>query len=356
VFANPDLFDSVALYFGKAANHLWSWFKGMSIWEAPFCVVALLVGAGLLRPAMPCFRIGASQPEQAPLVGDQDIALLYVAFRNTLLTLIGLFAVYLAFEFVTLWRREFPVGFYYAGYAHQGAAWLTFALALATASLSWIFSGSMLIDRRLPKLHWLAWIWSAQNVLLAAAVYNRLMIYVGYNGMTRMRTVGFFGITLVVIGFALVVYKIAHGRGFWWLVRAQLIALVLTMISYNMFPVDYVANRYNVNRVRSGYLHPAVMIAVKEMDDEGMLPLFGLTDVEDEIIREGVLAQLANRQEELRATNERTVWHWTRYCAATDRLDKALRDHALQLAAFQDSEEKREAAMTRFRHYAMKWY
>ena len=51
-------------------------------------------------------------------------AFVYPAFRNTLLTVIALFAAYLVFEFKTLWFRVFPEGFYYSGYAHQGAAWL----------------------------------------------------------------------------------------------------------------------------------------------------------------------------------------------------------------------------------------
>ena len=199
----------------------------------------------------------------------------YPAFRNTLITLIGLFAVYLVFEFATLWKHDFPTGFYYAGYAHKGAAWLTFALALATAFLSLIFRNSMLSDPRLGRVRRLAWVWSGLNLLLAVAVYNRLLIYVGYNGMTRMRTVGFFGITLVVIGFCLVLCKIAptkNGsyRSFWWLIRAQLIALLLTVIAYSVFPVDYIANRYNVSRVQAGYLHPSVMIAVKPISDEGV--------------------------------------------------------------------------------------
>ena len=59
----------------------------------------------------------------------------YAAVRNTLACVIGLFAVYLAFEFATLWFREFPKGFYYSGYAHQGAAWLTAALALGMRPL-----------------------------------------------------------------------------------------------------------------------------------------------------------------------------------------------------------------------------
>ncbi len=44
-----------------------------------------------------------------------------------------IYAVYLAFEFHTLWFRVFPKGFYYSGYAHEGAAWLTIGLVLATS-------------------------------------------------------------------------------------------------------------------------------------------------------------------------------------------------------------------------------
>ena len=356
VLANPDLFDSLSIQLDKVFRQLGSWFEGISIWEIPFCIAALLVGAGLLRPVMPSFRIGAVEPEQIPAAGDENVASLYAAFRNTLLTLIGLFAVYLVFEFMTLWKREFPDGFYYAGYAHQGAAWLTFALALATGTLSLVFSGSMLIDRRLPRLRGLAWVWSAQNLLLAAAVYNRLLIYVGYNGMTRMRTVGFFGITLVVIGFGLVVYKIAKGRGFWWLIRAQLVALVLTVILYSLFPVDYVAHRYNANRVLGGYLHPSVMIAVKPIGDEGMIPLLDLMDVDDEIIRNGVIARLAERQVQIREWSQGSPWHWTRFQLSTDRLAALLMDHEQALRFYRRSKAERDAAIEVYREYAMKWY
>tara|TARA_R110002049_G_scaffold4601_5_gene32025 strand:+ start:43056 stop:44699 length:1644 start_codon:yes stop_codon:yes gene_type:complete len=356
IFANPDLFDSVSIRLSRAMNYVLTWTRGISIWEFPFCIAAMLIGAGLLRPARPFVRIGAVTRQQTPVTGNQDVADLYVAYRNTLLTLITLFTVYLMFEFITLWRREFPDGFYYAGYAHQGAAWLTFALALATGTLSLMFSGSMLADRRLPWLRRLAGVWSAQNLLLAAAVYNRLMIYVGYNGMTRMRTVGFFGITLVVIGFLLVVYKIRHGRGFWWLIRAQLLAFLLTMMAHSVFPVDYVAHRYNVGRIRDDYLHPSVMIAVKQIDDEGMLPLMSLTNIDDSIIREGVLAILARRQQEVQAWGEREPWDWTRFQFARHLFVNTVSQHQDRIRPYQESETKRNAAIARFREYAMQWY
>ncbi len=41
--------------------------------------------------------------------------------RNTLWMVIVLFAVYLVYEVSSMWFRSFPKGFYYAGYAHQGA-------------------------------------------------------------------------------------------------------------------------------------------------------------------------------------------------------------------------------------------
>ena len=156
---------------------------------------------------------------------------LYAACRNTLVTVIVLFAIYLVFEFKTLWWRVFPPGFHYSGYAHEGAAWLTVALALATLILSLAFRGSILLDPRLRALRRWAWIWSLENVLLAIAVYHRLYIYIGFNGMTRMRIVGIFGISAVLVGFLLVLWKIAHHRGFLWLLRRHLWTVAWPSIS-----------------------------------------------------------------------------------------------------------------------------
>ncbi|NNE00115.1 MAG: DUF4173 domain-containing protein [Pirellulaceae bacterium] len=354
VFANPDLLESVSLRLSHFSEVVQSWFAKLSLWEIPFCLAALVIGAGLLRPVLPMPHFGPRH--EVVDTSGKLAAPLFTAFRNTLWTLIALFSVYLVFEFATLWRREFPAGFYYAGYAHQGAAWLTFALALATGLLSLVFSGSMLHDARLHAMRRLAWIWSAQNFLLAIAVYNRLLIYVGYNGMTRMRTIGFFGITLVVIGFTLVLYKIGKNRGFWWLIRAQLIALVLTVIGYGVFPVDWMAHRYNVARVTDGYLHPSVMIAVKEINDEGVLPLIGLVDTPDPIIREGVLAMLAQKQAEIEAESEIEPWHWTKYQGATSRLYKRLVTHQQSWDRYRKQPRERREAMDRFVDYAMQWY
>lgn len=354
VFANPDLTSWVLEQIQLASDRFWRWIEGVSVWEIPFCVTAFIVGAGLLYPVFPRWRIGPTKTTlAAPIAGRSGM---FAPTRNTLVVLIVLFAVYLVFEFQTLWRRDFPDGFYYAGYAHQGAAWLTFALALATAMVSIIFSGRMLGDHRLRWIRWLAWIWAIQNFLLAAAVYNRLMIYVGYNGMTRMRTVGFFGITVVVVGFILVLVKVRRSQSFWWLIRAQLVALMLAVILYSVFPVDYVAHRYNVSRINDGYLHPSVMVAVKESDDLGRQPMLELIRCSDPLIAEGVKAQLAQRQREIEIESEGSPWHWTKNQEATARLYKRLVENSGQWQQYLDDAGKRRYVIERFQDHAMQWY
>jgi len=53
ILANPDLLDAVSVRLSRMTRSMMDWLQGMSIWELPFCVLALLVGAGLLHPAFP---------------------------------------------------------------------------------------------------------------------------------------------------------------------------------------------------------------------------------------------------------------------------------------------------------------
>ena len=58
VFANPDLYTSVMAYVDQFQSRLWDFFSGVSFWEVPFCVAALFVGVGLLRPLQPLVKVG----------------------------------------------------------------------------------------------------------------------------------------------------------------------------------------------------------------------------------------------------------------------------------------------------------
>jgi Domain of unknown function (DUF4173) len=297
VLANPDLATGVSRQFRIAFDSLGRMLTGFNIGEAVLWFGSGFLMLGLLYPARVMLLA-----EKKPAELDQTPALsgVYLAYRNTLLSVILLFAVYLVFEFSTLWFRNFPKNFYYAGYAHQGAFWLTVALALATVVLSAIFRGSVLADGRLKSLKRLALIWSVENLLLSAAVYNRMLIYIDFNGMTQMRVIGIFGITSVVVGFMLVVVKLYRDYGFTWLLHRQLWVPLLAVVLYAILPIDWIVNRYNAAQVQRGNLAPSVQIAAHVVSAEGILPLVALVDCEDQKIRDGVRALLAMWSEDLK--------------------------------------------------------
>ena len=355
VLANPNLSSLSVRWLKDGAEWLAEWLRYVSVFEMLFWAWVFWITISVLRPTT---WISAQLVEPRQDVDEQTIeSPSYGAFRNTLLSVIGLFAVYLVFEFQTLWFREFPDGFYYAGYAHEGAAWLTIALALSTILLSGIFHGSTLRDPRIDSLKRLAWIWSALNLVLAVAVYNRLLIYVGFNGLTPMRMVGFFGMTAVVVGFLLVLVKIARSHSFLWLFRRQLITLAVTVYAFAITPIDLIVVRYNVDRILAGHLAPAVQISVQSIDTQGVAHLTPLLQCNDDKIRNGVAAFLSEEAEELaRLEAERSKQDWTTF-QWSDRIASAkLRSHRNTWQAYDQDETLRRKTLDEFTQYVQQWY
>ena len=353
ILANPDLVKSFHSGLNQFVEAMQRWLESFHPTEILFCIGIGWISVGLLRPdvkqvAMVKDAVYVSaEPARAPL---------YDAFRNTLVMVIGLFAVYLVFEFQTLWFRVFPKGFHYSGYAHEGAAWLTVALGLATLLLSMIFRGQILDDPRLARLRLLSWIWSIENLLLAMAVFNRLFIYVGFNGMTRMRVIGLLGVAAVVGGFLLVLKKISQNNDFVWLIRRQLWTVSLAGYLYAVLPVDAFVNEYNVRRILSGDPAPSVQISVHPTTAEGYLRLEPLIQCEDPIIRKGIRAILA--QKLVDAESEavlRRARGWTAIQLAEDRLLAQLLAARSQWKDDEDA-SNRNAALEEFRKYAYQWF
>ena len=385
VVANPDLQSQLSLILNGWSNLFSQWLNGLDLAEFFFCLVIASFGLATMRPRFEnvFFACDETQPETEQGAPSKY----YLPCRNTLLAVVSLFVVYLIFEFSTLWFREFPEGFYYAGYAHQGAAWLTVALALATLLLSIIFQAGILTDPRLAKLKQLAWIWSGLNFVLAVAVYNRMYIYIQFNGMTWMRTIGLFGISTVVAGFALVVYKIARTKSFVWLVRRQMSALAIAIALYSLTPVDYLVHRYNVNQVLRGNLAPSVQICAHQITTEGFLMLTPLLDCDDAKIRDGIHALLAEKWAaetgqtrerdlgyfssngmsydvrsmavdlyELDPVHEGELAHWSHRQWSRQRFLRWADDHQAELQPWLTDLAKRDAAWGAFATYAYQWY
>jgi hypothetical protein len=385
ILANPDYLDTTTSLFSRLFETLGEWLRDwvptgpeMLVWLATaWAVIGLWLATawaviGLLRPLLRR-SIAAPEEDESRRTPEDDAAKSagiakgveaagvqpaphYAAIRNTLISVIVLFAVYLFFEFKRLWFGNFPEGFGYSSFAHEGAAWLTLALAVATAVLSAMFRGSVQSDPRVGGLRRLAWLWSIENLLLAASVYNRLHIYIGFNGMTRMRVVGLLGISAVLGGFVVVVWKIARRRGFLWLVQRQLWVLALAVFVGVALPVDYLVHRYNVARIMEGDSAPSVQISEHPIDADGLLALLPLVDCPDETVRQGILARLADAESDAKT---RAVLcqrdGWTKFQLSDRLLLYTLREHSAAWAAFSDP-ARRAQAWLRFKKYAYQWY
>lgn len=362
ILANPDLVQSISSNLRRFIDHLTGWWLDLEyhLPEIAFIIVAAYVVLGLLRPIVSQSNLFRGQltfdVPYAEVVDRPEPSRLYAAIRNMLAALIVLFAVYLTFEFATLWFREFPKGFHYSGYAHRGAAWLTAALATVTLVLSIIFRGAVLRDPRLARLKLLAGIWTIESFVLALTVYHRMYIYIDFNGMTRMRTVGLFGITTVIIGLALVVWKVAQGRDFLWLIHRQLWALAAAVLVFAITPVDYLVHSYNARQILAGDLAPSVQISVHPISSEGFLVLLPLTHSSEPAIREGVKAMLAQQEiEAAKREKERQRLGWTSFQWGDRILHDRLGREAANWRDYRDA-KSRDAAIQRFKDYAYQWY
>ncbi len=214
------------------------------------------------------------------------------SFRNTLIAVSTLFALYLGHELYTFIQNDFPAGFDYGTYSHLGAAWLTFALFLSTILLWLIFRPSVYNNSRVFVLRAWATFWAMENFLLAAAVYYRLWLYIAKNGLTSLRVVGLLGTTAVVFGLIWVLIWLRNRYSFFWLIRQYAVTVMAIVLIFETMPVQALVYQYNCNRICAGDYAPCLHLKYQRISTEGWLQLFPLLNSKNPVIRNGVAALL----------------------------------------------------------------
>jgi hypothetical protein len=168
--------------------------------------------------------------------------------------------------------------------------------------------------------------------------------------------VGLFGITTVLAGFGLVLWKIARDRNFLWLIRRHLWTLALAIYLFALTPADAIWVSCNVRRILGGDPAPSVQISRHPISSEGILLVQPLLQCRDEKIREGVRAMLAERHEQAEATaTRRSSLGWTSFQLADRVVLERLRPARAAWSRYADR-GRREAALKRFHDYAYQWW
>ncbi len=353
VYANPAAIAWCTDLIGSAFQRMQEWVLSVPIPQLLLWGFVMVLGLGALSPNWTRWQFERSRSTTNPKPRELE-SQWYVPSRNVFWGVIVTFSIYLICEFATLWFREFPQGFYYSGYAHQGAAWLTLALLCTTLVLSAIFQGELLDDPRVVELRKLAGVWSILNYVLAISVYHRLLIYVEFNGMTFMRMIGFFGISSVVVGFSLVLWKIHARRSFEWLVQRQLLVLVFALYLLALTPVDWIVYRINTGRVLRGELPPIVQVTEQRLSPEAWLSIWPLVDCQQPLVRDGVRAHLAELLVVQSPGVEAAGWQQNQ--VSHRLLQRKLAEHRELLLEFTADETTRRAAMKRLKEFAYQWY
>lgn len=328
----PALVCMVFLLIFRAANPVlqewisleWSWFQDSFEWllgrmpsevEVAFLIYATATGCVLVVPTLAdASRLNAwlggteelRQGSDAP--SSERVTL---AAINTLAAVNVVFLFYNALDVLYLWvQQSAPVGITLSEYARSGAAWLTLALALASALLGVVFKGELNFHRRAPVLKTLAWVWLAQNFFLALGTLRRMQMYVDFNGLTRARIVGVAGICLVVFGLGVVAQKIRKQKSFLWMVRRQLAAFAMILVFLYLLPMDGVITACNTRIILRGEHMPAVQLLVQTQSAEGLPGLLPLLDSDSSVIAKGAAAVLL-REEKRMVEYQQSHPRWT---------------------------------------------
>jgi hypothetical protein len=355
VMANPDAVTKLGLWLQELGSIVLRWFVGLRFGQLFLWLLVVVLGLGALVPPWKEWlqHYALSLPvRQYPESAPHENRAVYQASRNTLVAVIVLFAAYLVAEFSTMWYREFPKGFHYSGYAHAGAAWLTAALALATIVVSAILRPEIQRTPGHSTLLMLARIWSMLNFVLAICVFNRLFIYIDYNGMTRMRVVAILGVCCVVAGFILVVIKASRGFSFNWLVERQVMTLAAFAYLLAVLPVDWLVYSYNCRKVLAGEESPAVQIAEHPLSSSALQAVLPLIDSNDPVISQGVAALVARQLERIDNCDS-----WYHFQISDRLLERAVNQrYTAGVQMFKGQSTQRDEAITRFRDQVWPWY
>ena len=203
-----------------------------------------------------------------------------------------LFAVQTALDTAYLWGNiALPADITYAGYAHRGAYPL-----IVTALLA---AGFVLVAMRPGGpaeqnnvIRPLVYLWVAQNVMLVISSILRLDLYVQIYLLTTMRIAAFIWMLLVATGLVLIVARIAWQRSNGWLIRVNLVAVLLTLYACSLTNFPAIIADYNVSHSREA-TGKGVDVDIGYLLDLGPQALPGINKAAR--LREGDLTLVARR-------------------------------------------------------------
>jgi hypothetical protein len=185
----------------------------------------------------------ATTPDRLVLLNPPTVVRCLIIFNI-------LFAVQTVLDLMYLWSGvALPDGMSYATYAHRGAYPLILTALLAGGFvIAAMRPGSD--TERSGLVRNLVFLWTGQNVLLVISSMLRLDLYVEVYSLTYLRVAAFIWMGLVATGLVLIATRIAFGQTNSWLIRMNLVSLVVVLYVCCFVNFPKIIAEYNVAHSR----------------------------------------------------------------------------------------------------------
>lgn len=325
--ANPVVSEAFSRVWSRIGDWLSHLVDYLNVGRAIFWLVWALVFAALIRPLIRSAAIDKLMSLDLSLVPHDLVDEDRVNFQAAFMTLVCVNVVFLgynAMDFVYLYfKATLPAGINWTAYTHQGCGWLTLALLVSSVVLGTVFWKQHNFHPRSGQLKLLAYIWIAQNAVLAVGTLRRIGMYIDFSGLTHLLLTGIYGAILVMAGIVIMAIKVRDNRNAVWLLRRYVAAFAVGVTMLALTPQGVVCARYNVARVLEHKPHAMWPLVLKDLQPDALpylIPLLDYTDpdgkkVKEKLVREGVAAILGMKLANLE--RDQLTSPWSRWQASS---------------------------------------
>jgi len=189
------------------------------------------------------FFLGKSATGSSALKNEYKVGLLCFVLLNALLLMVN------ATDILYVWFGfNYRPNMDWAKFVHEGAGLLVLSILLAMLVVLYFFRGNLNFFTKSKPLRLLAYLWIAQNAVLAISVCVRNANYIQHMGLAYKRVGLYVYVLLVFIGLATIVIKIMKKRTAYYLWRVNALAAFVLLVLSACIDWDVAIARYNISK------------------------------------------------------------------------------------------------------------
>jgi len=183
------------------------------------------------------------------LKNELKSALFLLVALNILLLIVNTIDIYWVW-FNFEWQGE-----YLKQFVHEGTHLLILSILISMAIVLYFFRSNLNFYSKNKSLKMLAYIWLAQNAVLAISVAIRNFWYIKYFALAYKRIGVLFFLLVTLYGIYTVYIKVRDTKTLFYLLRTNNLAIYCVLIVMTFFNWDVIIARYNFKHYEKSFVH-----------------------------------------------------------------------------------------------------